>query len=196
MILDTSRSWEYIIIQFVRCLQLCSAYHHASNSEQHFASAQVPGCKQEYGRLNGEGGPTLLRQPALELIDDISISHKGQRIVVHPHIHPKLDVQPVALCYGGQVGALASDVQVTPAGHSSLDVLTSCSSPMGQGIPLASKDDLVYGCNTNVICLNAQVLVLIAQHGVHATGLKQLVAIRSVLRKEVETLQTHAGLRY
>lgn len=58
---------------------------------------------------------TLLRQPVLQLVDHVRIAHKRQRIVIYAHVHTELDVQPVALGDGRQVGALASDVQMPPA---------------------------------------------------------------------------------
>ncbi len=58
---------------------------------------------------------TLLRQVALELVDDVGVAHEGQRVVIDAHVHSKLDVQPVSLCDGRQVGALPPDVQVAPA---------------------------------------------------------------------------------
>ncbi len=91
-------------------------------------------CALSYEGRRPKDGLTLLREPALELIDDVSIPHKGQRIIVYPDIHPKLDVQPVALSDGREIGALPSDVQMPPAKHS-LIMRHSCGScePASQG---------------------------------------------------------------
>ena len=56
-----------------------------------------------------------MRQPVLELIDDVGVADKGERVVVDAHVHAELDVQPVALRDGRQVCALPADVQVPPA---------------------------------------------------------------------------------
>ncbi len=58
---------------------------------------------------------TLLRQPVLELVDDVGVAHEGECVVVDAHVHAELDVQPVALRDRRQVRALAPDVQVPPA---------------------------------------------------------------------------------
>ena len=66
------------------------------------------------GRHSTAGALTLRGQEALELVDDVGVAHKGQRVVVDVHVHAEFDVQPVALRDGRQVGALAADVQVAP----------------------------------------------------------------------------------
>ena len=59
--------------------------------------------------------PTLFGEVSLELIDDICIADKGEGIVVYTHINAKFQVQPVFVGDSGQVGTLASAIQVPPA---------------------------------------------------------------------------------
>jgi hypothetical protein len=64
----------------------------------------------------------VLDEVLLELVDDVGGAHEGQRVVVHAHVDAELEVQPVLVRDGRQVGALAPDVQVPPA---SRQVITS-----------------------------------------------------------------------
>ena len=58
---------------------------------------------------------TLLTEVPLELINNVSVADEGQCVVVDADINTKLDVSPVLVCDGGQVGTLAPDVQMPPA---------------------------------------------------------------------------------
>lgn len=58
----------------------------------------------------------MLSQVAFELVDDFGVAYEGEGVVVYPHVDAELQVQPILVSDGRQVGALAADVQVTPAG--------------------------------------------------------------------------------
>lgn len=57
----------------------------------------------------------MFAEVPLELIDDVSIAHEGEGVVVDPNVHPKLDVSPVFVCDGRQVCTLSPDIQMPPA---------------------------------------------------------------------------------
>jgi hypothetical protein len=59
---------------------------------------------------------TLVDQPGLELVNDLRGPHKGERVKVDPCVQAELEVGPVSVGDGRQVGRLAADVEVTPAG--------------------------------------------------------------------------------
>ena len=54
----------------------------------------------------------LLRQIALELVDHVGVAHERQRVVVDAHVDAELQVEPVLVCDGRQVGRFPPDVEV------------------------------------------------------------------------------------
>lgn len=56
-------------------------------------------------------------QVGLQLPDALSISHEGEGVEVHAHPDAKVDVLPVLVSDGRQVGRLASNVEMPPAAH-------------------------------------------------------------------------------
>lgn len=56
----------------------------------------------------------MLSEVLLQLVDDFRGAHERQSVVVDAHVDAELEVQPVLVCDGRQIGALAADVQVPP----------------------------------------------------------------------------------
>lgn len=63
------------------------------------------------------GGGAVALEVGLELVDALGVAHKGERVKVDARLDAKVDVAPVALRDGRQVGRLAADVEVAAAAH-------------------------------------------------------------------------------